>query len=148
MNLSEIEKIMSEAGIHSCEICGTPFTPYHGRQKTCGSSECMAEYHRRYVSEYNRKRRRENPEVVRRYGAQKMREYRAKQKAIKKRERQLNEMADRWKKQEELDKKIAEYGIEYGKHSAEKVLATVPKIDVSIERREPNDNVHAEDGRE
>ena len=132
MNLSEVEKIMADAGIVSCEICGVPYQPRTGRQHTCGSPECKAEYHRRYVAEYNRRRRRENPEACRRYNAAKMRQYRARQRDADKREAELEELADRWERQEEFDKKISEYGHEYGKRSAEKVLATVPKIDVIL----------------
>ena len=132
MNLSELEKILGDAGIHSCVICGIPFHPRTKRQVTCGATHCKKEYHRRYAAEYNRKKRRENPEVVRRYNAAKMREYRRKQREANERENQLRDLADRWEKQERFDKKVAEYGIDYGKRSAEKILATVPKIDVNL----------------
>lgn len=145
MNLEEIEKLMSDAGIHLCDICGVPFEPKTQRQRTCGSPQCKEEYHRRYVAEYNRRRRRENPEVVRRYNAAKMREYRAKKKAAEIREKQLKDLADRWERQAEFDRKVAEYGHRYGEVSAQKVLATVPKIDVNLEGRKDHDNVHNED---
>lgn len=132
MNLTEIEKILSESGIHSCVICGTPFTPFRKNQQTCGSPECRAEHHRRYVVEYNRKKREENPDAYRRYRARKVREYRARQRELDRREAEMDDIAERWQKQSTLDKKIAEYGLEYGRRSAEKVLASVPKINVEI----------------
>ena len=143
MNLTEIEKILSESGIHTCSVCGTPFTPRRKNQCTCGSAECMVEHHRRYVVEYNRRKREENPDAYRRYRARKMREYRARQKELDKREEQFDELAERWQKQKSLDKKIAEYGLEYGKRSAEKVLATVPKIGVNM--GENNDGIQSND---
>lgn len=146
MDLTSIEKILSEAGIHSCVICGTPFEPYHSRQKTCGSPECKDEYHRRYVKAYQKRQREENAEAVRRYKRLKMREYRAKQKELEKREAQLEDMARRWEKQKQFEEKIAEYGYRYGEVSAQKTLATVPKIDVNLERRR-DDNVHNKDSR-
>ena len=103
----------------------------------------MAEHHRRYVVEHNRRKRDENPEAYRRYRARKMREYRARQKELDKREEQFDELSERWQKQSSLDRKIAEYGLEYGKRSAEKVLATVPKIDVNM--GESNDRVQSDD---
>ena len=143
MNLTEIEKILNDAGVHTCSVCGTPFTPFRKNQCTCGSPECMAEHHRRYVVEYNRRKRDENPEAYRRYRARKMREYRARQKELDKREEQFDELAERWQKQSSLDRKIVEYGLEYGKRSAEKVLAAVPKIDVNM--GESNDRVQNND---
>lgn len=145
MDLNEIEKLMTEAGVHLCEICGLPFTPKTKRQCTCGAPQCKAEHHRRCVAEYNRKRRSQYPDVVRHYKAAKMREYRAKQKEAEARERQLKDLADRWERQAEFDRKIAEYGHRYGEVSAQKVLATVPKIDVNLEGRRDHDNVHHED---
>ena len=137
---------MSYAGIHSCEICGTPFEPRNCKQKTCGAPECKEEYHRRYVAEYNRVKRAKNPEACRQYNRVKMRAYRNKQRELEDRDAQLQEVADRWKKQEEFSKKIAEYGHRYGEVSAQKVLATVPKIDVNLEGRR-HDHVHDQDGR-
>ena len=55
------------------------------------------------------------------------------------REAQLKELSKEWEKQTEFDRKVTEYGIDYGKRSAEKVLADVPKIDVNMERREDNE---------
>ena len=144
MNLTEIEKILSESGIHSCVICGTPFTPFRKNQQTCGSPECRAEHHRRYVVEYNRKKREENPDAYRRYRARKMREYRARQKELEEREEQFDELSERWQKQKELDRKISEYGLEYGKRSAEKVLATVPKIDTNMGEKNGRDRTDDE----
>lgn len=131
MDFSELTKILnSEHGIKCCPICAMPFTPYNSRQKTCGDPECMRIYHNKYVSEYNKRARKENPEVYRKYKRDQMRKYRRKQNA----EERLEEAETYWKNRENVNDHIT--GEDYGKRQAEKILASVPKIDVNIERRE------------
>lgn len=145
MKLDELKsKISEQDGLRVCIVCGLPYKPYRGNQKTCADPLCQKLYHRQYVKDYNRKRRAENPEVVREYNRLKMRQYRQRQREIEERDRQLEELSERWQKQIELDKKIADYGHEYGKRSAEKVLATVPKIDVNLKGKD-NDDTHDQD---
>lgn len=140
MGLTEIEKILeSEAGLKVCKICGSPYKPYHSRQKTCGKPECKKASQRESVKRRNEERKAEDPDKYRASRSEAMRKYRQKKKALKVRETQLKELSKQWEKQLEFDKKIAEYGFEYGKRSAEKVLATVPKIDVNIFKKGEND---------
>lgn len=135
MKFDEISKLMSEAGVDVCPICGMPFKRYHRRQKTCGNDECKHEYHKQYMRSWRKKRLEEHPEEFRAYRAKAMRNYRAKQRALELREEELDEVMQRWRKQSELDRITAEHGMEYGSLSAQKVLAGVEKIDVNIERR-------------
>jgi len=136
--------LLSEAGIHTCPICGCPFTPYHSRQKTCGTKECKAAWHNEYVKARARRMRIEDQENFRKIHAETQRRYRAKQRALQKREDSLKDVNDHWERQAEFDRKIAEYGHEYGKRSAEKVLATVPKIDVTMGGK-IHDGIHDKD---
>lgn len=137
MNIDDIEKaLLHEANLKICEICGLPYKPYHSRQKTCGSADCKRKHHINYVREHTNTIMAENRELY----LQKRREYsrraRAKKKKTKARERQLKELSERWQKQSEFDQKVEKYGLDYGKRSAEKVLETVPKIDVSGFKKE------------
>lgn len=147
MNLGEIEKIMSShEGIHICPICSTPYKPRHSRQKTCGSESCKKAYHADYVKRKNEERMANNPEAVREYNKNVMRRYRKKQRAIDKRVATLDELEDRWKERAERDKRIAEYGDRYGEVSAQKVLETVPKIDVNLGGNDDNTDAEHNDG--
>ena len=127
MQLAELAKLMSEdAGLHICPICATPFKPRHSRQKTCGKDECKKIYHSQYVSEYSKRRRAENPEPLRAYNRKMMRRYRAKEKAAER----LDEAEAYWRNRDSInDSIVAE---DYGVRQAEKTLAQIPKIDVSL----------------
>lgn len=143
MDLTTVLKALSDEGIHVCPICGTPFEPYHSRQKTCGAPDCRRLHHNQYVKDRVDRLKREQPEEWRAYHAKANRKYRHKQYEKRKREAELKDLQDRWEKQEEFDRRIAEYGHEYGKRSAEKLLATVPKIDVTMGGK--NDDLHNKD---
>ena len=139
MDINKIETTLrEESGIGVCPICGVPFKPYHSRQKTCGNSECKRIYHIESVKARTEKLRSESPDEYNRYRRECSRRARAKKKSLRIRESQLKDMAERWGKQSEFDNKISEYGLEYGKRSAEKVLSTVPKIDVTAFMKEIN----------
>lgn len=132
MNLNKLESILSEqSGNKFCPICGTPYKPYHSRQKTCGSPECKKQYHAEYVKDYNRKFREENPYVARERSKLSMRKLRAKRKAIENHIDDLGKQLEYWEKREEFEKKITEYGDRYGEVSAQKTLEQVSKIDVA-----------------
>lgn len=131
MNLTKLEKILSEqSGNKFCPICGTPFKPYHSRQKTCGSKECKKQYHSEYVNSYNRNLRRNNPELTRKRTRDSMRRFRAKKKNVNDIDEELGRQLEYWEKQERFDRKIAEYGDRYGEVQKQKILEQVPKIDV------------------
>ena len=143
MNLTEIQKILSEqSGNKFCPICDTPFKPYHARQKTCGSPECKKIYHAEYSKNYNRRRRSENPELARQKTRESMRKFRARQKAVEDRNNDLGKQLEYWEKRKEFEKKIAEYGSNYGEVSAKKILEQVPKIDTTFGgKQDDNENV-------
>lgn len=133
MDLNEIETILkSEAELKVCPICGTPFKPHHSRQKTCGSSECQKANRASTVKKRAEELKEKNPEEYRAGRRKSMQKYRQKKRATRAREAQLKELSEQWERQLDFDKKVSEYGMEYGKRSAEKVLASVPKIDVNI----------------
>lgn len=145
MNLKNLEQILSEHSNNKfCPICNTPFKPYNSRQKTCGSPECKKQYHAEYVREYNRKFREERPDLARKRSRESMRKFRAKQKAAEEKIDDLGKQLEYWEKQEQFDRKITAYGDRYGEVSAQKTLATVPKIDTSLGGN-TNDTVHDKD---
>lgn len=129
MNLSELEKIIEEqTGLNICPICGTPFNPYHSRQKTCGSSECKRLQHNLYLQERRRQMREENIEEFNRYHAAANKKWRKKQKFLE----ELDELQEFCREQTILidTVNLGVTGIDYGKRQAEKTLASVTKIDV------------------
>lgn len=133
MKLEELKKRIAEQdGLCVCPVCGLPFKPYRKNQKTCAEPACQKQYHREYVKEYNRQKRVECPEIVREYNKLQMRKYRQKQREIKERDRQLQQMGEHWQRQEDFDKKVTEYGDRYGEIQKQKILESVPKIDLSM----------------
>lgn len=136
MNFEEIEKIMADAGVSVCPICGTPYSKYHKRQRTCGNDECRREWKNKYLKEWRRKRIEANADEFRAYRADAMRKYREKMRALEERDEQLEEIEEKWEKVDDFDKYVSEHGMEYGDRQAQKVLAGVSRIDVNIERRE------------
>lgn len=129
MNLNEIQKIMAENGVKVCPICGMPFKAYHSRQKTCGSSDCKKEHHNKYLRE------RELTEAQKESHRNSNRKWRRKKKRIAERTAQLDEIIERTQKQVDFDNYVREHGHEYGKLQAEKILASVPKIDLNIDTK-------------
>lgn len=146
MDIAVIGNLLSESGIHVCPICGTPFDPYHSRQKTCGTEECKRIFHNRYVQDRARRLKAEDPKAFNIYHANAQRKYRAKQRKLNLRDSELVEVNERWEREAEFQRKISEYGHEYGKRSAEKILATIPKIDVNLGGK--HDTVHTKDNTE
>lgn len=144
MNLSELEKILNADGVSVCEICGTPYTPRSSRQRTCGAPECKRQSHNNYLRERNRKLKEKDSASFNKYQAEANKKWRSKKRSLEKREQELNELKKHWEAQSEFDRKVTEYGDRYGEVSAQKVLATVPKIDVNLERRNEDGNLHTE----
>ena len=54
-----------------CTICGKEFKPYRKGQITCGNKQCQYEHHKRYLVNYNKKRRNEKREYNKRWMAKK-----------------------------------------------------------------------------
>ena len=129
MNLSEIQKVMADNGVKVCPICGMPFKAYHSRQKTCGSPDCKKEHHNKYLRE------RELTEEQKESHRNSNRRWRRKKKRIAERTAQLDEIIERTQKQVDFDNYVREHGHEYGKLQAEKILASVPKIDLNIDTK-------------
>lgn len=133
MNLNSIEQVLAaETNLRICPICGTPYKPYHSRQKSCGAPECKREVHNAYCRARRKRLLEERPDEFRAYRAKAMRKYRAKLKDIEDREKELSRLSEQWKKQQEFDEYITAHGHEYGKLSAQKTLEKVPKIDVNL----------------
>lgn len=128
-----LEKLFEEKGIKTCPICGMPFEPYHSRQRTCGSDECRRTWKNAYTRERSRAFRENDREGWRRYHREAQRKYRHKKKAAEEREAQLEDIHNEWVRKQNFDLFVTEHGHEYGKLSAEKVLAQVPKINVNLE---------------
>lgn len=140
MDLKNIESVLqSNTELKICPICGIPYRPYHSRQKTCGNPECSKAHHNEAVKERNKKLKAEDPEGYSEKTRRASRKYRQKIRALNNREAQLKELSKQWEKQLDFDKKIADYGLDYGKRSAEKTLASVPKIDVNIREEKNNE---------
>lgn len=126
MSISELGKLIAEeTGNQTCPICGTPFKPMNGYQKTCGHYECQRQWRKIYKKEYGE--RMKDDEEYKKRRAEQQRKYRSKKKAVKERDKQLEKIAERWERQKDF-----EDGIHYGKRQMEKTLAMVPKIDVSL----------------
>lgn len=139
MDLTEIETALrAESDLKVCPICGNPYRPYHSRQKTCGAQECIKANRCKSTKRNNDARKSRNPDEYMESRRNAVMRYRKKKQALISRESQLKELSKQWEKQLDFDKKISEYGLEYGKRSAEKVLATVPKIDVNIHKKGEN----------
>lgn len=133
MDLQKLENILTEkSGNKFCVICGTPFEPYHTKQKTCGAPECQKALHAEYMRERAKRKKEEDIEAWRKYHREAQKKSRHKKKKRIKRDEQLKRTAKRWQKQEDLDRKVKEYGLNYGEVQAQKILEKVPKIDVTL----------------
>ena len=137
MNISELERIMEEAGVNICPICGTPFSKKHSRQKTCATEECKRLYHNKYLRERRARLIAEDREAFNKYHAMAQWKSRQKKKMQEQTERNYAKVQEHWERVAESDKAVS--GTDYGKRQAEKTLASVSKIDVEAfmkDRRE------------
>lgn len=147
MDLTGLERILSKtSGNEFCPICGTPFKPRNRRQKTCGAPECKRLWHNKYMRERSKRMQEEDRELWRKYHREAQKKTRAKKKKLIDRDSELKELSKNWERQVEFDKKVREYGINYGEVQARKTLATVPKIDVTMGGN--HDNANSKDNRE
>lgn len=135
--LNEIIRKNLPKGLDICPICGCPFRPYHSRQKTCGTEECMRAWHNKYLEESRRDKLTNSPEEFREYRRDAMRKHRKKKKEAEIMRRNYNSLEDYWTRQAAEEERVLDGGVEYGKKQVEKTLAQVPKIDTSgFEKRE------------
>lgn len=147
MELQCLEAILSKtSGNKFCPICGTPFKPYHSRQRTCGAPECKRQWRNQYMRDRTKRQRAEDLEGWRKYHREAVRKSRAKKREMRNRDAQLKQLAKKWEKQAEFDRKVTEYGHCYGEVQKQKILATVPKIDVNLGGH--NDDLHDKDNGE
>ena len=141
MELTTLEEILAEkSGNKFCPVCGTPFKPYHSRQKTCGAPECQRQCHNEYMRERTKRQREENIEEWRKYHREAVAKSRARKRERMKRDAQLKDIQDRWEKQDEFDRRMSEYGSNYGDVQRQRTLASIPKIDVNLGGHNGNDN--------
>lgn len=120
-------------GARICPYCGTPYAPYHSRQKTCGREECKTRHHREYTKRWTEEKMRTNPEQIRASKRQYMRRKRRWEKAEQRMEK-LEKYADSIERQDD-----AVAVLNYGDRQKERTLAQVPKIDVNLPERSNND---------
>ena len=133
--MKDLEKALSEKGIKTCPICGMPYTPYHSRQKTCGADKCKREWKNAYLRERTKQLKEKDLEGWRMYRRKANHKYMAKKRSAEKFADELAKLRRYAQHQEEFEKIITEHGHEYGKYSAEKLLATIPKIDVNLDKK-------------
>jgi succinate dehydrogenase/fumarate reductase flavoprotein subunit len=135
MNFEELDEIIrKETELSICKVCGTPFTPYHSRQKTCGAEECKRIWNAKRVNNYRKKKSEESPEEWRMKRRTATTRYRAKKRAAEKHEEKLQEIEEHWKEFEEHEDRIT--GLDYGKRQMERTLALVPKINIDLGGKE------------
>ena len=145
MEIEKLTEILSEeSGNKFCVICGTPFTPRSKRQKTCGAKECQRLFHNEYMKKRKERMKAQDLELWRKYHREAEKKRRDNKRRRIMRDAELKKIEERWRKQAEFDKKVSEYGHRYGEVQAQKILATVPKIDVNL-GGEKHDNVHDKD---
>ena len=139
MNISEIEKVIEEQTEYKvCKVCGTPYEPYHSRQKTCGAPECKRMYHNHYLRKRNKTLKDEDRAAFNRAHAAAQKKSRDKKKALEQTDRNYAKIQAHWERIDRFNKSVSEHGLEYGKRQAEKTLANIPKIDVESFMKERN----------
>ena len=132
MNFDALDEIIKKnTDLRICTICGTPFRPYHSRQKTCGSEECKRLYRNRRSDDRRRRKLAETPDEFRAYRRDAERKYRKKKRNKEVANKNYAKIQAYWQRQAELREYKLDGGLDYGKRQMEKTLAQVPKIDVS-----------------
>lgn len=132
MNFDEMEKLLSELDgeYRYCRICHIPFKPYRSNQTICTSSECrrirQKEYYLKYrnsddESKYIRQERKKISN--RKY----MRKKRTLESTTKK-----EQLYAKWRKQEQFNRLVAEYGDKWGEYQKTKLLKEIKPIETEI----------------
>lgn len=142
----ELERLIAEkTGAPICPICGTPYIPYNTLQKTCGTEECKREWRNRRMRERRKRLQEEDYEAYREYCNEAQRKARAKKRTVDRLDEDLAAIEEKYRRMEERDRTVFADGMNYGKRQMERTLALVPKIDVNLDRRHKNDNIHDKD---
>lgn len=142
----ELERLIAEkTGAPICPICGTPYIPYNSRQKTCGAEECKHEWKCKYLRDRRKRLQEEDYEAYRDYCNEAQRKARAKKRTVDRLDEDLAALEEKYRRMEERDKTVFADGFNYGKRQMERTLALVPKIDVNLDRRHKNDDIHDKD---
>lgn len=132
MNFKVLDEIVAKHtnnDVHFCAICGTPFRPYHSRQKTCGTEECKRQWSNIRYSKRRKRLLEKDPEAFRAYRREAERKSRQKKRDAEVAGRNYKKLEEYWI--DKNDRVIETDGLEYGKKQVEKTLAQVPKIDVT-----------------
>lgn len=133
MDLQKLETILTEqSGNRFCCICGTPFKPYKGNQKTCGAPECQKALHAEYMKDRAKRLKEEDIDAFRKYHREAQAKSRAKKKERIRRDKELRRLQKKWEKRAEFDEMDKD---NYGDRQKQKTLDMIPKIDVNMERR-------------
>lgn len=149
MNYDELNEIVAkEAGVSICPICGIPFTKYHSRQVTCASSECKKAHRAIYLKKRTERLQEEDIDLFRQKRNEAQKRYRRKQKKLKTADDNLKKAQDYWARREQSLQTESPDGRGYAEEQIRKTLSQVPKIDVKLERRNKDDNVHHQDDAE
>ncbi len=131
MRFEELGDIIREQGIDICPICGTPYSRYHRRQRTCGTEECKRLWKNKYLRERRERLIAEDKEAYNLAHAEAQRKSRHRKKAKERADRNYAKLQEHWERIAKFDDAVENHGIYYGKRQMEKTLALVPKIDVS-----------------
>ena len=152
--------------VRYCKYCGEPFLPRSNRQKMCGSEECWQEYRRIKYQEYRAK----NPRAPRKaydiperecivcgktykptsvvqkicgsYECQREMNRRYRQKRYGQMPKREEKTEEEKARKEAFDKLVREEGWRYGEIQAQKTLAMVEPIKLTLDepKGEKNDN--------
>ena len=142
----ELERLIAEkTGAPICPVCGTPYIPYNSRQKTCGTEECKREWKNKYLRDRRRRLQEEDYEAYRDYCNEAQRKARRKKRLEETLDEGWAEIEEKYRRMEERDKTVFADGLNYGKRQMERTLALVPKIDVNMDRRQKDDDIHDKD---
>ena len=135
MGFEELEKILEEMdeNVRYCEICHTPFKPKNNQQHCCSSAECqrakMRRYQRKYLEEHRDEMREKYRDTKREY----QRKYREQRKSLRNRAKELDDAIDKTDRQVAFDNFVKEHGWEYGKIQAQKTLAMIEPIKLTLD---------------
>jgi rubrerythrin len=131
MNISELERIMSEADINICPVCGTPYEKYHSRQQTCGTDECKRLWKNKYLRERRERLIAEDKDAFNRMHAEAQKRSRHKKKRLENLDDTLKQAQEYWERFEKRHATDKPDGKSYAEKQVADTLAKVPKIDVS-----------------
>ena len=147
MGFEELEKVLEgmDKNVRYCEICHTPFKPKTCQQKCCSSAKCQAEKMRRYQKRYHEEHGEEMKEKYRDTKRAYQRKYREQRKSLRNLANELDQEIEKTDRQVAFDNFVKEHGWEYGRLQAQKTLAMVEPIKLTLdEPKKKGDKADAE----